>query len=543
VILRAAYAYVCAWIPNRDARALLFQAFVALSIAFAIGWALHRRVPSSPAWARANTLAHNGDLEAAEESYWEFVQKGPVTVPLLVDFFDNHRMLQTFEKMTEDIAGTAKIRPQHVVVRDEQIEELLASPKVSKDVALLGRFWWHLGKHEASDDLRRDVVAAADAEPPVAWANHLLAKDATLSGKLDEEARRLEREGLSFPERKSDAREALHIWLSMKDWETLEQKLADPRYEGLADPWVRHELALHQGRWLAAARWLVAAYLDEFHADQLGLAAVTALMWGLFCARLGKLRDRPLFRGTLYVVAFVLGMASVIPTLALIVVEERFLHVSETGNMARDAVYYIGGVGFREELCKLLAFSLLLPVIRKLGTRLDVLACGAMVGLGFAAEENLGYFERGSESIAVGRFLTANFMHISMTAICADALDEWIRSPGEHSFDFSRAFLTVVALHGAYDFFASYYPFLSMAIFVLLTRQFLHSVSMARGRPDPHDKFLRRFVQAVIVVLAASFVFACARAGPGAAAAVLAAGLLGDAIIVYMFIHEMRRAG
>jgi RsiW-degrading membrane proteinase PrsW (M82 family) len=539
--LRALYYYVCAWIPSSDARALLAQAIALVALAAAVGITLHRRVPATPAWARANALAHTGDYEAAETAYWEYVTRGPVTIPLLVDFLDNHERLRVFAVLPEEATRSLKMRKQHMVVSDSDVERVLAeSPR---EVSLLGGYWWHARKHDVGPELRREVVEAADADPPMPWANHMLATEALLDGKLDEQARRLEREGLTFPERKMDAREALRIWLAQKDWETLEKKLNDPRYAGVADPWVRHEFALHLGDWKSAARWMIASYVDDLNPAHVGLAAITALMWALFCARLGKLRDRPLFRGSLYVVAFALGVLSVVPTLALITVEEHFLNVRQTGELVRDAVYFVGGVGFREELCKLLFFAPLLPVLRRFGTRLDVLACGAMVGLGFAAEENLMYFERGDESVALARFLTANFMHVSMTAICAGALDDWLSSPGDKSFDFSKAFLLVVILHGAYDFFATYAGFFAMAVFILLTRQFMHAVSMARGRPDRDDKFLRRFVQAVLVVLAASFAYACARVGPGAAAAMLGAGLLGDAIILYMFIQEMRHAG
>jgi hypothetical protein len=113
--------------------------------------------------------------------------------------------------------------------------------------------------------------------------------------------------------------------------------------------------------------------------------------------------------------------------------------------------------------------------------------------------------------------------------------------------DFSVTFLTVVGLHGAYDFFAASpaigdLSFLSVVVFVILTRQFLAAVLQVRGHGDARDKFLRRLVQAVAVVAGASFVYACAEVGPGPAAAMIAVGLLGDAIIIYIFVHETRHA-
>jgi RsiW-degrading membrane proteinase PrsW (M82 family) len=190
-------------------------------------------------------------------------------------------------------------------------------------------------------------------------------------------------------------------------------------------------------------------------------------------------------------------------------------------------------------------FAPLLLVLRRWGSRLDVLACGAMIGLGFATEENLNYFAADAGTSAVGRFLTANFLHMSMTALCADALDHFLERPAERSMDFTVTFLTVVGLHGAYDFFAANpavgeLSFLSVMVFILLTRKFLGAVRQTRGRPDAQDRFLRRLVQAVAVVAGAGFVYACSEVGPVAAAALLAVGLLGDAIIIYVFVHETR---
>jgi hypothetical protein len=79
------------------------------------------------------------------------------------------------------------------------------------------------------------------------------------------------------------------------------------------------------------------------------------------------------------------------------------------------------------------------------------LLTGAFVGLGFALEENIQYFGEGG-GIAWARFLTANFMHASMTGIIGHALYEMLRSRFRHAEKFVATFLGVVAAHGFYDY-------------------------------------------------------------------------------------------
>ena len=158
----------------------------------------------------------------------------------------------------------------------------------------------------------------------------------------------------------------------------------------------------------------------------------------------------------IYLTAFVLGVLSIVPTVLLITVEETKLHLVETGEAARDVLFFVFGVGLREEGSKLLLFAALLPALRRWGDKLDVLVCGALVGLGFAAEENLGYLASGDLHTGLGRFLTANFFHMAMTGTLAAALDDFVASPEENAQELSRTALMVIGIHGAYDFLLSH---------------------------------------------------------------------------------------
>jgi hypothetical protein len=189
-------------------------------------------------------------------------------------------------------------------------------------------------------------------------------------------------------------------------------------------------------------------------------------------------------------------------------------------------------------------FLPLLPLLRKYGDKLDVLVCGAMVGLGFAAEENLGYLASGNLGTGISRFVTANFFHMAMTGTLAAALDDFVSDREKFAADFSRTSLFIVCIHGAYDFLLSHSEYgggyFAMAAFVFLTRMFLDAVDTARRRADRGLTPLHAFVFATSLVIGVSMAYATIAVGPKAAIVLTGGGLLGVAIIVYVFIRQLR---
>jgi RsiW-degrading membrane proteinase PrsW (M82 family) len=274
------------------------------------------------------------------------------------------------------------------------------------------------------------------------------------------------------------------------------------------------------------------------------LAIVAAIGWIAFCLRFGQLRRDPRARVPLYAAALALGALSIAPTTFLVVWQELVLHLSPTGNVVRDALFYVMGVGFREELSKLLLFLPLLPILLRRGQLVEVVTCGALVGLGFAAVENLQYFSRDDLGSALGRFLTANFLHMSMTALTATAAYRMVTRP-EGFHDFTVTFLTVVAMHGFYDFFLDSplvgdLSFFSMTVFVFLARDFVLAMHDARLRAGRSKPLLPVFAVATATVCGATFVYASLVVGPGAAAEMMYLGLLGVAVLTIVFVRQLR---
>src|SRR5439155_6951671 len=138
--------------------------------------------------------------------------------------------------------------------------------------------------------------------------------------------------------------------------------------------------------WPGILLWIWPAGYVHVDAWPLALAILSGVLWFILAARLGRMFDMERGRRRLYAGAFFLGILSIYPTLLLITAEESFFGFKALEQPLPDAIYYIFGVGLREELCKLLLFLPLLPILKKRASRIEAMTCGALVGLGFAAE-------------------------------------------------------------------------------------------------------------------------------------------------------------
>jgi hypothetical protein len=494
---------------------------------------------------RADTLMQSGKPAQAERIYARLLREQP-TVPLalaLLDAHDEARILEKMAALRDETKGSGMNLPDpEAPMSEDALDELIG--QLPEEISLVARFSRGLHAHSIPLEVQEKLTDGATRKPPMPWANHLLGRQAQREKKYPEAAAFFEKEGLAFPERSADVDTSLGIWLSLEAWDTLRDKLADGRIAAVAGPALKYKLAVHDQDWRAAMRLLPRIWAPRLDGIGLAMSSITALGWAFFCARLGKVGARPRFRLPMYFVAFMLGVASVFPTVLLIAIEEAKLKLVETGDPARDILFFVFGVGLREEAAKLLLFLPLLPILRRWGDKLDVLVCGALVGLGFAAEENLNYLAQANLQTGLGRFLTANFFHMAMTGTLASALDDFVADREKNAAAFTRTSLFIVGIHGIYDFLLSHEEFggtyFAMTAFVLLTKLFLDAVDSARRRADRGITPLHAFIFAVAVVTGVSLAFATLAVGPKAALLVMGSGLLGQAIIVYVFVRTLR---
>jgi protease PrsW len=536
-----------------DGRQRLFlPALVLVVVTFVVGLGALRAVQRAlPDDERAAALARTGKFALAEQLYVRLLREKP-GVTTAIALIENHQRASMMQRLKgisgrgappPSLGGEDATHGDDAVMSDDALDELLERT-LPPEVSLVTRFWRAVDKGTVPSGLHDAVLEGATKEPPLPWYNHALAREAFHHHDLDEAAKRFEREGLAFPERHEDLDRALLIWMEADAWDHVRERMQDARVSSGAAASTKYQFAVHERDWRSAAKWLAYAWRPRFTVPSLVMTAVAALAWGFFCARLGKLGEKPLRRSLFYLLAFVLGVLSVVPTVCLIAVEEAQLRLVATGDATRDILFYVFGVGLREEASKLLLFTPLLFILRKWGDKLDVLVCGAVVGLGFAAEENLGYLAGGDLHTGLGRFLTANFLHMAMTAILATALDDFVSDGEKHAAEFSRTTVMVVAMHGAYDFLLSHEEYggsyFAMAVFFLLVRMFLTAVDHARRKADKGISITQAFVVALAVVTGTSAVYAVAAVGPAHGAMVMTEGLLGVAILIYAFVRTLR---
>jgi RsiW-degrading membrane proteinase PrsW (M82 family) len=481
----------------------------------------------------------------AERVYLELARQRPVSLPLLVELLDNHRRLVSLAALPFVSAGPngSTRAPEPLLFDEASIDDLLSAPDLTRDEALLGQYWRAAIRSEVTRDARDAVTRRADGDPPAPWSNHLLGREAE---DLDDEAQaaeRFAREAAFFEDRSLDAAAACRIWLDAENWSRLADALAQPRFAKQVPTAIRLREALRRRDWLRVARWFVPAQWDGASVGVVSLGAVSGLVWFAMCAGIGRLVQRWRVRVPLYALAMGLGVASTFVALAIDLVEEGTLGLAEKGLPLADAIYFVVGVALREELAKALLLLPLAWLVIRIGTRREAFACGALVGLGFAAQENLSYFHMGL-STALARFLTANVLHVSTTALVALSLDDHLRGREDRPGNLSRTLMLVILIHGMYDFFLSSPSvdrgsFLSMFTFVLLTRRFVDGIRSLGGNEGP---LVQRFCVGLAIVAGASFIYASVRVGPEQAAVAILQGALGLAIVIYVLIQQLRTA-
>ena len=218
--------------------------------------------------------------------------------------------------------------------------------------------------------------------------------------------------------------------------------------------------------------------------------------------------------------------------------------LKHTGLFFQDCLFFLVGVGLREELCKLLFFLPFVPVLLRRKSRLEMLLVAGAVGLGFAVEENINYFRIAEPSQAFGRFLTANFFHFAATGVTGLALCDSIREFKAKWWHFPAAFLSVVAAHGFYDAFISVpayiFTALGLSCFILLSLVFFRQVARERGPAT--DQFFPAATLILGLAVLVATIIACASVQFGVSFALDAIweGGISLGVFIYMFFVLFR---
>ena len=189
--------------------------------------------------------------------------------------------------------------------------------------------------------------------------------------------------------------------------------------------------------------------------------------------RLIDIYDRNALRN--FIFAFVLGGLSVPLTFLLNGLLVQPLGLRLTGHFFDDLIYSLYGIGLIEELAKTLAFLLFIAIFRKVITEpLDWLAYACTAALGFAAIENVLYFNNHGSEIITGRAIMSTLMHMMCSATMAYGyLLFRYRDNKSGAVTLFQFFFLAVLFHALYDLFLFQgLAILAMMLFLIFLNAF-----------------------------------------------------------------------
>ena len=305
-----------------------------------------------------------------------------------------------------------------------------------------------VGDHEDKGRAALERLRQVAAQRPVTPFSNEMLGHVCLERDLDDEAlQAFIREG-GIKEAKGARESALRLAVSQENADLLRELMTQPLWAESASSWMRTRIGALTGNVWMQWQGLIAHQIET---TRWGALLLTLFAGGIWYVIFTQHSPRESWRWLRPIAPVIAGVMSVWPTLILLAYQEYHLGMTEDAPFPHDLWYYLGGVGLREELSKLALVSIFMPYLvwrRQAGL---ALLASAFVGLGFAVEENIQYYTDGG-GIAWSRFLTANFMHASMTGILGHALYEMLRTRFGRAEKFITTFLAIVVAHGLYDY-------------------------------------------------------------------------------------------
>jgi RsiW-degrading membrane proteinase PrsW (M82 family) len=298
------------------------------------------------------------------------------------------------------------------------------------------------------------------------------------------------------------------------------------------------------GQWMQLWRGIPELYAWRYATVGLmALAGVAGACWLAFLLHVAQV-ERHRGRLVACLVGVALGVLSIWPTVFFIYWQEYRWNLRESVELAPGLRFFVLGVGLREEVSKLVCLLPLMPWLVAKRDELGALIASACVGLGFAVEENLGYFWASDGRDVLGRLLTANPFHLAITGVVGLALYRAIVWPREWGPQFLAVFGVAVLAHGLYDAFISIEALQDLALFTtilfaLVVYQFFRELRGLRSPQRGGFSLTATFLCGVSLVTAATFIYLCSTVGATDAFDMLAVSVIDLSIMVYLFLREM----
>ncbi len=337
--------------------------------------------------------------------------------------------------------------------------------------------------------------------------------------------------------------EILHTLVRLGYQADFQKRMEDPAWRADAD--LELVVDYHEGRHEYGQMIVPLLRYEITHYSLIHIIAATftGLAWGLFlihCGRLWK-NGRIVLLGVL---ALFLGAASTQAVVLIGTITNNLIGFeSQHKNIVFNFLYAVMGIGLREEVLKLMFFLPVAFLLRRNASSLQVLMVASMAGLGFAIEENIGYYRDWGGSAVVGRFLSANFLHLSLTGYAGYLLVHFFRGDRNSLDEFSSALVNVIFFHGLYDFvlidetFQDVW-FLSTIVFLWVAQQYLRLVVLLRGEQRADMPLSAVFVMAMAASAGTGYALLVHEEGALSGLLDVLIALVGLLVVAVVFFRE-----
>lgn len=347
----------------------------------------------------------------------------------------------------------------------------------------------------------------------------------------------------------------INSYIYLEEFSKVKALLENDAYKKVCGPDCLYGFYREQKNYLRMVPELMKSEFSNYRLEALVVALLTGAGWLFFVITLGGIRNWKLSGSYLTVIALVMGILSSYVTLTVAVIQDHTWGFDGSGieDPLRLAMYYLVGVGAREELIKLLFFAPLAFFlsgknlqngVREREVNMSkVLTLSSLVGLGFAMDENINYYMQFAGTIVIDRFITANFFHMALTGYAGYYFVRALQNGSEEWTDFILRLLMVIALHGLYDFLLSTENgyFFSMMIFVYISREYFRLFPETNLTADASKISLPFiFISALAVSVGMGYFLAAHYLGLVPAIKTTIAAMLGAAVILFMFFHELK---
>lgn len=419
-------------------------------------------------------------------------------------------------------------------------EKLLTDYLPQTEVDLVMLFMRSLGTDLEGASEQLEMMAAQ--EPPTRFANQILGQMASGENQFNKAYPHFAKEG-QFPDAHWAREQAVINRNHVGDLNTLKELADNPLYADAFSPWIRADLAARQQNWPQLVKSVLLAQADRTNTSSFILASIAMVVWGIILLQLCQVTRFDKWTPVLCIIGLVLGVLSTTPTLIWVMLENLYLPIDEGTEVVHAMVYYIATVGLREEVCKLLMFLPLVPILIKRGYHLEFLLVASFVGLGFAYSENFGYLSGSMGTAAAPRFLTANFLHISLTGMSGFYLCRGLGTRAYSLNDFFYIFGIAIVAHGLYDAFLVRPPlddqgFVAMILFILFSRYYFKEARELRERLEPVVSLSATMSFGICLLTSVLIVYLGTQFNLGQAMELGLGSFLGSAIILFMFFRE-----